>query len=70
VLTNGTLIMFTSLWQRVLIVALLVLPLLLIVVLSAPAFLSWPFLSEKRRASVLELVRLLIGWIEQIGKAR
>jgi hypothetical protein len=43
-------------------VALMCIPLSLVVLLSAPAWLSWPFLSDKRRRTVLHLVDRLIEW--------
>ena len=56
----------SSRWQRVAITALLVLPLLLIVVLSAPAWVALPFLSEPRRDAVLKLLDHLIDWVKAI----
>lgn len=43
-------------WQRAIIVALLILPLLVIVILSLPVWVSWPWLSQERRTDVLKLV--------------
>jgi hypothetical protein len=40
--------------------------LLLIVVLSAPAWATLPFLSEPRRNAVLKLLGCLIDWIKAI----
>jgi hypothetical protein len=37
-------------------------PVVLIVILSFPAWLTWPFLSEERRKSVLQMVRILARW--------
>lgn len=37
-------------------------PVILIVILMFPAWLTWPFLSEKRRQSVLQMVRILARW--------
>ncbi len=56
----------SSRWQRVAITALLVLPLLLVVVLSAPAWLVLPFLSERRCDAVLRFLGYLIDWIKAI----
>ena len=56
----------SSRWQRVAITALLVLPLLLIVLLSAPAWAALPFLSEPRRDAVLKFLGYLIDWIKAI----
>jgi hypothetical protein len=49
--------------QRVAIIAVLVVPLVAIVVLSAPAWLIWPFLTGERRTTVLEFLDRLIEWI-------
>jgi len=57
----------SSRWQRVAITALLVLPLVLIVALSAPAWLVWPFLPEARQDTVLKLLDRLIDWIKAIA---
>jgi hypothetical protein len=56
----------SSRWQRVAITALLVLPLLLIVLLSAPAWVALPFLSESRRDTVIKFLGCLIEWIKAI----
>jgi hypothetical protein len=56
----------SSRWQRVAITALLVLPLLLIVLMSAPAWAALPFLSEPRRDAVLKFLGYLIDWIKAI----
>jgi hypothetical protein len=56
----------SSRWQRVAVTALLVLPLLLIVVLSAPAWAAWPFLSGPRRDAVLQFLGCLIDWVNAI----
>ncbi|MDH6604461.1 hypothetical protein M2164_000096 [Streptomyces sp. SAI-208] len=52
-------IAFVAKWS---LVAARTLPLLVIVVLSAPAWISWPFLSAARQQVVLEMVRTLAGW--------
>jgi len=57
----------SSRWSRVLITALLVLPLTLIVVLSAPAWLVWPFLPQSRSEAVLKFLGNLIDWIKAIA---
>jgi hypothetical protein len=54
-------------WQRVVITALLVLPLVLVVGLSAPTWLVLPFLSESRRNTVLQFLGYLIDWIKAIA---
>ncbi|WP_030398459.1 hypothetical protein [Kitasatospora purpeofusca] len=37
---------------------------LVVVVLSAPAWLSWPFLSEQRQRIVIEMVKALADWTQ------
>ena|ERR1700745_3754876 len=37
-------------------------PVVLIVILSAPAWLTWPFLSEARQQTVLQMVDALARW--------
>jgi len=59
-------IFLPSRWQRVAITALLVLPLMLVVGLSAPAWLVLPFLSERRRDAVIKFLGCLIDWIKAI----
>lgn len=59
----------SSRWQRVVITALLVLPLVLVVALSAPAWLVLPFLSAPRRDAVLKLFGSLIDGITVISGA-
>jgi hypothetical protein len=54
-------------WQRVVITALLVTPLVLVVGLSAPTWLVLPFLSEPRRNAVLQFLGYLIEWIKAIA---
>jgi hypothetical protein len=43
-------------------VALKLLPVLVVVVLSAPAWLTWPFLPEPRQRVVLDMVKALADW--------
>ncbi|GAA5046472.1 hypothetical protein HNP84_009728 [Thermocatellispora tengchongensis] len=50
-------------WQRALIVALLILPLLAIILLSLPVWLYLPF-RESGRGFILELVREFTSWIK------
>ena len=37
-------------------------PVVIIVILSAPAWLTWPFLSEARQRTVLQMVDALARW--------
>lgn len=60
-------IMPSAPWQRVVITALLVVPLVLIVGLSAPTWLVLPFLSEPRRSAVLQFLSCLIDWVKAIA---
>jgi hypothetical protein len=54
-------------WQRVFVTALLVLPLVLIVGLSAPGWLVLPFLSAPRRNGVIKFLECLVDWIKAIA---
>ena len=54
-------------WQRALVVAILVVPLLVLVLLSMPAWLVWPFLDAERRSSVLEFLDRIVEWIKAIA---
>ena len=49
-------------WQRVMIVALLVVPLLIMVVLSAPGLLL-PFLPKEGKEAMLKLAKIALEWI-------
>jgi hypothetical protein len=40
-------------WHRVAVAAILVIPLLTLILLSLPAWITWPFLSTERRTTVL-----------------
>jgi hypothetical protein len=64
----GVIVVFVPLgrWQRVAITALLVVPLVLIIGLSAPTWLVLPFLPERRRNTVLQFLGCLIDWIKAI----
>ncbi|MGW0880360.1 hypothetical protein [Streptomyces sp. NPDC002671] len=42
--------------------ALRILPLIIVVLLLAPAWLSWVFLPENRQRRVIDLVKQLIEW--------
>jgi hypothetical protein len=48
--------------SRPVLVALSVLPLLVVVLLSAPAWLSWPFLPAGRQQVVLAVLDRLVQW--------
>ncbi|MER8009649.1 hypothetical protein [Streptomyces sp. NPDC094149] len=48
---------------KALLVAVRMLPLLVIVCLSAPAWVSWPFLSAPRQQVVLDMVKALGAWV-------
>jgi hypothetical protein len=47
-------------WQRVAVAAILVIPLLALVLLSMPAWITWPFLGTERRTTVLEFVDRIV----------
>lgn len=57
-----------SRWQRALIVAVLVLPLLVIILLSLPVWLYLPF-RESGRVFILDLVREFTSWIKAVKGA-
>ncbi|WP_306863433.1 hypothetical protein [Streptosporangium brasiliense] len=52
-----------SRWQRTLIVAVLVLPMLMIIMLSLPVWLYLPF-REAGRVFILDLIREFTKWIK------
>jgi len=56
-------IMPTSRWQGAVIAAILVVPLLVLVLLSTPAWLTWPFLNADRRNAVLDFLNRLVEWV-------
>jgi hypothetical protein len=56
-------------WQRVAVVALLILPILVIVLLSVPVWMSWPWLHAERRADVLALVEKLTACLRAFVRA-
>jgi hypothetical protein len=43
-------------------IAIRIVPVTIIVILSFPAWLTWPFLSKERRTSVIEMVHALGRW--------
>jgi hypothetical protein len=53
-------------WQRVAVAAILVLPLIAVILLSAPAWITWPFLAADRRTTVLEFVDRIAGWAKTL----
>lgn len=44
--------------------AIRMVPVVIIVILSAPAWLTWPFLSATRQRAVLEMVNALARWAQ------
>lgn len=54
--------------HRVAVAAILVIPLLALVLLSAPAWITWPFLDADRRATVLEFVDRIVEWTKALTK--
>ncbi|WEV26711.1 hypothetical protein OYE22_17035 [Streptomyces sp. 71268] len=51
---------------RPFLVVLYVLPLLTVVLLSAPAWLTWPFLPAGRQRVVLEVIDRLVRWTRTV----
>jgi hypothetical protein len=49
-------------FSQALVVALRIFPVILVVVLSTPAWLSWPFLSDRRQQRVLQMTKELAAW--------
>jgi hypothetical protein len=50
--------------SRPFLVSLLLLPLLAVVLLSAPAWLTWPFLPSQRQEIVLAVLDRLVQWTQ------
>jgi hypothetical protein len=55
--------------QRVAVAAILVLPLLALVLLSLPAWITWPFLGTERRTTVLEFVDRIVELTKALTKS-
>ena len=55
-------------WQRVAVTATLVLPLLVLILLSLPAWITWPFMGTERRTTVLEFVDRIADWAKALTK--
>jgi hypothetical protein len=51
---------------RALVVAITMLPVLVFVILSAPAWVVWPWLGDKRRESVHRMVDQLTQWTRDV----
>ena len=51
---------------RALVVAITMLPVLLFVILSAPAWVAWPWMGAKRRESVHRMVDQLTLWTRDV----
>ncbi|MGX4695470.1 hypothetical protein [Streptomyces sp. JNUCC 63] len=49
---------------------LLTLPMCLFVLLSAPAWLCWPFLSEQKQRMVVEVLQKLVDWTRACTRSR
>ena len=56
-------------WQRVAVAAILVIPLLALVLLSLPAWITWPFLGTERRTTVLEFVDRIVELAKALTKS-
>ncbi|ANZ20916.1 membrane protein [Streptomyces noursei ATCC 11455] len=55
---------------RIFLPALSHLPLLLFVLLSAPAWVCWPFMPERKQRVMLEVLQKLIDWTRVCAKGR
>jgi hypothetical protein len=53
-------------WQAT--AAIMAVPLLVVIVLSAPAWLSWAFLSADRRNAVVDFLSLLVEWVRVVAR--
>lgn len=60
----------TPQWQRAVIAAVLIVPLIPLVTLSAPAWLAWPFLSATRQKAVLQFLDRIVEWIKAVSRIR
>jgi hypothetical protein len=59
-------IMSSGRWQRTAAAAILVVPLLVLVLLSGPMWLTLPFLGAERRRTALEFVDRLVEWVKAL----
>jgi hypothetical protein len=55
-------------WQRVVVAAILVLPLLALILLSLPAWITWPLLGTERRTTVLGFVDRIVELSKTLTK--
>jgi hypothetical protein len=56
-------------WQRVVLAAILILPMLVLVLLSLPAWITFPFLAADRRKTVLQFVDRIVEWAKALTKS-
>jgi hypothetical protein len=56
-------------WQRVAVSVILVIPLLALILLSLPAWITWPFLATERRTTVLQFVDRIIELAKALTKS-
>jgi hypothetical protein len=54
-------------WPRVALAALLVVPLVLLLLLMTPCWLTWPFLADKRRSDVRAIISTFVDWIKAVA---
>ncbi|MGW3118523.1 hypothetical protein ACWDBW_15530 [Streptomyces sp. NPDC001107] len=50
--------------------ALRIVPLIIVVVLLAPSWLSWAFLPESRQKRVIDLIKQLVEWTKATQQER
>ena len=60
----------TSRWQRAVISVALAVPLLTVVILSAPAWVALPFLPKDRQRAVMQLLDRIVEWIKVLSRIR
>ena len=56
-------------WQRVAVAAILVIPLLALILLSLPAWITWPILSTEQLQTVLQFVDRIIELAKALTKS-
>lgn len=60
----------SSRWQRTVIAVVLVIPLIVVVILSAPAWTVWPFLTADRQTTVMQFLDRIVEWVKVLSRIR
>jgi hypothetical protein len=58
----------TSRFYRAVVPVVLAVPLIVIVLLSIPAWIVWPFLSANRQAGVMQFLDRIIEWVKVLSR--